>query len=90
VTALNEPGDIDRAVEARTDDFLSKPVVRSELKKRVQTLLHVKGLKDENERLRQYIQRMEDQSGPTDDDPESDSDGEDNGSDPADENENDS
>jgi two-component system alkaline phosphatase synthesis response regulator PhoP len=54
VTALNELGDIERAVEAGTDDFLSKPVNRVELVKRNVT--------DEIERLRQYIQKMEDES----------------------------
>ena len=35
VTALNELGDIERAVQAGTDDFLSKPVNKAELLKRV-------------------------------------------------------
>ena len=35
VTALNELGDIERAVNSGTDDFLSKPVNRVELTKRV-------------------------------------------------------
>jgi len=60
VTALNELGDIERAVEAGTNDFLSKPVNRLELVKRVETMLTVKNLANENERLRQYIQAMED------------------------------
>ena len=60
VTALNELGDIERAVEAGTNDFLSKPVNRLELVKRVETMLTVKNLSSENERLRQYIQAMED------------------------------
>ena len=59
VTALNELGDIERAVNAGTNDFLSKPVNRIELLKRVENLLELKGVTDENERLRQYIQRME-------------------------------
>ena len=37
VTALNESGDIERAVKAGTDDFLSKPVNKVELLKRVET-----------------------------------------------------
>jgi CheY-like chemotaxis protein len=61
VTALNELGDIERAVDAGTNDFLSKPVNRIELVKRVQNMLQLKGITDENERLRQYIQRMEDE-----------------------------
>lgn len=62
VTALNELGDIERAVDAGTNDFLSKPVQRIELVKRVENLLALKDIKDENERLRQYIQRMEEQT----------------------------
>ena len=64
VTALNELGDIERAVEAGTDDFLSKPVQKVELLKRVQNMLKFKDVSDELERLRSYIQQMEDQRGP--------------------------
>ena len=39
VTALNERGDIERAVQAGTDDFLSKPVNQVELIKRVENML---------------------------------------------------
>lgn len=59
VTALNEAGDIERAVKAGTDDFLSKPVNKLELTKRVENMLTLKDVRDENERLRQYIERME-------------------------------
>ena len=59
VTALNEAGDIERAVKAGTDDFVSKPVNKSELLKRVKMMFHVMDLQDENERLRQYIEEME-------------------------------
>ncbi|MCP4095829.1 MAG: response regulator [Planctomycetaceae bacterium] len=59
VTALNELGDIERAVDAGTNDFLTKPVNRIELVKRVENMLALKGMTDENERLRQYIQRVE-------------------------------
>ena len=62
VTALNELGDIERAVDAGTNDFLSKPVNRVELTKRVENMLQLKGISDENERLRSYIQKMEDAS----------------------------
>lgn len=64
VTALNELGDIERAVDAGTNDFLSKPVNRVELLKRVENMLKLKGISDENERLRQYIREMEDVSQP--------------------------
>ena len=62
VTALNERGDIARAVQAGTDDFLSKPVNQIELVKRVQNMLKLKGVTDEVERLRKYIEEMEQQS----------------------------
>lgn len=64
VTALNELGDIERAVAAGTDDFLCKPVNKLALLKRVEHMLQFKDIKDENERLRQYIQQMEDAGGP--------------------------
>ena len=63
VTALNESGDIDRAVDAGCDDFLSKPVNKVELLKRVENMLRLKGTEDELERLRRYIQDMEDENG---------------------------
>lgn len=59
VTALSELGDIERGVRAGTDDFLSKPVNRVELVKRVENMLKLKGTTDELERLRLYIQQME-------------------------------
>ena len=58
VTALNELGDIERAVGAGTDDFLSKPVNKPELLKRVENMVRLKDVQDENERLRQYIEQM--------------------------------
>jgi two-component system alkaline phosphatase synthesis response regulator PhoP len=60
VTALSELGDIERAVAAGTDDFLSKPFNRIELDKRVGNMLKLKDTTDELERLRRYIQAMED------------------------------
>ena len=65
VTALNEPGDIERAVMAGCNDFISKPINKLELLKRVENLLTVRDLTDEVERLRRYIDGMEDTSGPT-------------------------
>jgi two-component system, OmpR family, alkaline phosphatase synthesis response regulator PhoP len=59
VTALNEAGDIERAVKAGTDDFLSKPVNKTELLKRVENMLKLKDVTDELERLRRYIDEME-------------------------------
>lgn len=59
VTALNELGDIERAVDAGTDDFLSKPVNKVELVKRVENMLKLSTVTDEVERLRRYIEEMQ-------------------------------
>jgi two-component system, OmpR family, alkaline phosphatase synthesis response regulator PhoP len=60
VTALNELGDIERAVNAGCDDFLSKPVNKTELLKRVENMLKLRSATDEVERLRNYIDSMDD------------------------------
>jgi CheY-like chemotaxis protein len=60
VTALNEPGDIERAVACGCDDFLSKPINKIELLKRVENMLKLRHVTDELERLRRYIDSMED------------------------------
>ena len=39
ITALDQPTDIERAVEVGTDDFLTRPVHKAELLLRVQSLL---------------------------------------------------
>jgi PleD family two-component response regulator len=64
VTALNERGDIERAVLAGCDDFLSKPINKTELLLRVRKLLDYRHVTDELERLRNYIDSMEDASDP--------------------------
>jgi len=64
VTALNELGDIERAVAAGCDDFLSKPVNKLELLKRVENMLRLRHVSDELERLRRYIEQMEESTGP--------------------------
>ncbi|MBU4272406.1 MAG: response regulator [Planctomycetes bacterium] len=64
VTALNELGDIERAVAAGCDDFLSKPVNKLELVKRVENMLKLRHVTDELERLRRYIDSMEDSTRP--------------------------
>ena len=64
VTALNELGDIERAVAAGCDDFLSKPVNKVELLKRVENMLRLRQVTDELQRLRRYIDGMEAAAGP--------------------------
>ena len=60
VTALNEIGDVERAVSVGCDDYLSKPVHKFELLIRVENLLKLRAVTDELERLRRYIDSMED------------------------------
>ena len=64
VTALGEPGDIERAVACGCDDFLSKPINKLELLKRVENMLKLRHVTDELERLRRYIDGMEEGAGP--------------------------
>lgn len=62
VTALSELGDIERAVKAGCDDYLSKPVNRLELLKRTENMLKLRCVTDELERLRKYIDEMEERN----------------------------
>lgn len=64
VTALNELGDIERAVASGCDDFLSKPINKIELVKRVENMLRLRKVTDELQRLRRYIDGVDDASGP--------------------------
>jgi len=59
ITALDQPSDIDRAVEAGTDEFLSKPINKSELILRVRSLLRTRQYKRELERALAYIEAVE-------------------------------
>lgn len=60
VTALNELGDIERAVENGTDDFITKPVNRLELVTRIKSLLRVRHLKNELDRTLAHFGNMDD------------------------------
>jgi CheY-like chemotaxis protein len=62
VTALNEFGDMQRAVDCGTDDFVSKPVNKLELLTRVKTMLKLKHLTDKLERTLAYLAEIEKQS----------------------------
>lgn len=59
VTALKEMGDIQKAVDAGADDFLTKPVHRLELKTRVRSLLRVRHLTNERDRLLAYVAEVD-------------------------------
>jgi two-component system alkaline phosphatase synthesis response regulator PhoP len=63
VTALNELGDIERAIANGADDFISKPVNRLELITRVRSLLRVAHLQGELDRTLAYLEDVESKSG---------------------------
>jgi len=61
VTALDQPGDIDRAVQAGTDDLLTKPVSKADLIVRIANLLDVvrQNPTSAMDRAVRYIQSVE-------------------------------
>ena len=59
VTALTAVEDVEKAVDAGTDDFLSKPVNRLELVTRVKSLLGLRHLKGELARTLAYLDEMQ-------------------------------
>jgi DNA-binding response OmpR family regulator len=59
ITALDQPSDVERAVEAGTDDFLTKPINKSELLLRVRSLLRAQQYKRELDRALAYIEDVE-------------------------------
>ncbi len=59
VTALDQPSDIYRAVEAGTNDFLTKPINKNELLLRVRSLLSARQYKRDLDRALAYIEAVE-------------------------------
>jgi len=59
ITALDQPSDVDRAVEAGTNDFLTKPINKTELLLRVRSLLQSQPNKRELDRALAYIEAVE-------------------------------
>jgi CheY-like chemotaxis protein len=68
VTALTEDRDIERAVDAGTDDFLSKPINKWELLTRVRSLLRVRHLQNELERTLSYLEEVDQTRSPNEED----------------------
>lgn len=58
VTALNEVGDVERAVECGADDFLTKPVNRLELLTRVRSQLKIRIVKRQLEATMAELRRL--------------------------------
>jgi two-component system, OmpR family, alkaline phosphatase synthesis response regulator PhoP len=59
ITALDQTADVERAVEAGTDDFLTKPINRAELLRRIRALLASRREKGELEQALAYIAAVE-------------------------------
>ena len=59
ITALDQPSDIERAVEAGTDDFLTKPINKTELLLRVRSVLKSRLQRHDLDRALAYIEGVE-------------------------------
>ena len=59
ITALDQPSDIDRAVEAGTNDFLTKPINKAELLLRVRAALRSRQHKGQLDQALAYIEGVE-------------------------------
>ncbi len=58
VSALDQVSDIERAVDVGTEDFLTKPINKTELLLRVRALLDARGQASEVERGLAYFRRV--------------------------------
>jgi PleD family two-component response regulator len=61
VTALDQPSDIDRAVEAGTNDFLTKPINKTELLVRVRAALKARQHKGQLDQALCYMDGVQGQ-----------------------------
>lgn len=59
ITALDQPSDADRGVEAGTLDFLTKPINKTELLVRVRAALQARRHKEPLDRMLAYIEGVE-------------------------------
>ena len=59
VTALDEPTDIEKAVNAGTDDFITKPINKTELLLRVRAMLDSRKHASEVDRTLAYLGRVQ-------------------------------
>lgn len=63
ITALDQPSDIDRAVEAGTEDFLTKPITKTELLHRIRALLEARRNTRDLDRALAYFEAVQRQPG---------------------------
>jgi DNA-binding response OmpR family regulator len=59
VTALDQPTDVERAVDVGTDDFITKPINKTELLLRVRAMLDSRSKPNDLERTLDYIGRVQ-------------------------------
>jgi two-component system, OmpR family, alkaline phosphatase synthesis response regulator PhoP len=59
VTALDQPTDVERAVDVGTDDFITKPINKTELLLRVRAMLESRSKPNDLERTLEYIGRVQ-------------------------------
>ncbi|HEX4608327.1 MAG TPA: response regulator [Urbifossiella sp.] len=59
VTALDQPADVDKAVAAGTDDFITKPINKTELLLRVRALLDARKQATDTDRALAYMGRVQ-------------------------------
>ncbi|HEV3144290.1 MAG TPA: response regulator [Gemmataceae bacterium] len=59
VTALDQPSDVERAVEAGTSDFLTKPIHKTELRLRIEAMLASRRGQGELGQTIDYIQAVQ-------------------------------
>jgi two-component system, OmpR family, alkaline phosphatase synthesis response regulator PhoP len=59
ITALDQPSDVERAVDAGTDDFLTKPIHQTELINRVRALMTSRKSDDALEQAITYIEAVD-------------------------------
>src|SRR5436309_9896133 len=59
ITALDQPSDVERAVDAGTDDFLTKPINQTDLRRRVRALLGSRSMGGDLERAIAYMEAVE-------------------------------
>ena len=62
ITALDQPSDVERAVEAGTDDFMTKPIDQAELLLRLSAILKSRKVASEPERTISYIESVQQSS----------------------------
>lgn len=59
ITALDQPSDIERAVDAGADDFLTKPIHQTELVRRVRALIESRNAGGGLDRALSYIEAVD-------------------------------